>query len=230
MGILRFLGWITVPYIMILFRWRQLGKVSKILAIPWALVALLFAIGVLTSEGQDNNPNMATPASSTSVTSQTNINEGANNQTSEKQNQDETAAIKAFAAERGISNFDLAKEAYKAQKEREYIIANAREYDYADLLKSAEGTLKGKPIHFSGEITFIRETTNLGGNITGTALLVKTNSGDILGAYYRNRTLECQKGNIIDVFGKINGFTKMTNGFGGETEVPDIEIVEYDCK
>ena len=146
---------------------------------------------------------------------------------STNQENDEKAAIEAFGKERGIDNFELAKDAYNAQKERERVIASAKEYDYNDLLKSAEGTLKGKSVHISGEITFIKESTNLAGNIDATTLLIKTNSGDVYGAYYRNVALDCKKGDYIDIYGRVEGYAKTTNGFGGESEVPDIHIVSY---
>ncbi|MGO0062360.1 hypothetical protein ACTID9_20455 [Brevibacillus fluminis] len=59
MGFVRVLGWIFVPYIMILFRWKLLNTAKRVFAIPWALVALFMGIGIVTSSGQDTKPTMA---------------------------------------------------------------------------------------------------------------------------------------------------------------------------
>lgn len=64
MGFLRVLGWIFIPFIMIFFRWKKIGVISKVFGIPWALVALLIFIGIAAGEQKpDDNVSTSTTAS-----------------------------------------------------------------------------------------------------------------------------------------------------------------------
>lgn len=44
MKILKIIGWLCIPYIMIFFQWKKIGKVTRVIGIIWSIFALLIAI------------------------------------------------------------------------------------------------------------------------------------------------------------------------------------------
>lgn len=63
MAILRFFGWLFLPFIMIFLRWKKLGSVGKGFAITWTVLFIL--IGVIVNLG-DNGSNDTTAQKSSS--------------------------------------------------------------------------------------------------------------------------------------------------------------------
>jgi hypothetical protein len=56
MKVLKILGWIIVPYVMIFISWKKLGRIGKGFGVIWAVIALLLAIGNMTSDNTKTNP------------------------------------------------------------------------------------------------------------------------------------------------------------------------------
>ncbi|WP_281868367.1 thermonuclease family protein [Brevibacillus parabrevis] len=50
MKFLKFIGWVFIPYIMILFQWKKIGAIGKGLGTAWALIVLISSIGNAASE------------------------------------------------------------------------------------------------------------------------------------------------------------------------------------
>ncbi|WJH36831.1 thermonuclease family protein [Paenibacillus sp. CC-CFT747] len=59
------LGWIFIPYFMILFTWKRLGNVVRILGAAWAVIALLMVIGAYAGDDKQlASPTSTSPAPS----------------------------------------------------------------------------------------------------------------------------------------------------------------------
>lgn len=140
----------------------------------------------------------------------------------------EKQAIIAFGKERGIEDFELAKIAYNRSKEVQKIVQNAKIYDYRELMKAADTTLKDKSISLYGKITFIKESTDMSGDFNGTLLILEDDTGNAYGAFYPRQHMSCLEGDYIQIYGLINGYNTVTNSFGAKREVPDIEVVDYE--
>lgn len=140
----------------------------------------------------------------------------------------EKQVIIAFGKERGIEDFELAKIAYNRSKEIQQIVQNAQIYDYRELMKSADTTLKDKAISLYGKITFIKESIDMGGDFNGTLLILEDDIGNAYGAFYPRQHMSCLEGDYIQIYGLINGYNTVTNSFGAKREVPDIEVVDFE--
>ncbi|RED51639.1 hypothetical protein [Cohnella lupini] len=67
MSLLKVLGWIFVPYIMIFVKWKQIGKVAKGFGTAWALFALLIVISNAFGNSEEPNKEIAPSSPSAST-------------------------------------------------------------------------------------------------------------------------------------------------------------------
>lgn len=100
MKALKVLGWIFIPYFMILFQWRKIGIIGKIGGTVWALVALVFAIGINSDPNQPGTT-VATSQTTTApvVSEQEKAADEAKKKAEEEAKAKEEAAAKAKAEE-----------------------------------------------------------------------------------------------------------------------------------
>ncbi|WP_134703793.1 hypothetical protein [Ammoniphilus sp. YIM 78166] len=71
---LKILGWLSIPYIMIMFQWKQLGSVGRGLGTLWALFVLLIAISTNSSEPQQENAILASAPANQKAETEANAN------------------------------------------------------------------------------------------------------------------------------------------------------------
>ncbi|WP_232700106.1 hypothetical protein [Brevibacillus daliensis] len=65
MKILKFFGWIFIPYIMIIFQWNKIGKTGKTFGSAWAVIALIV---VITNANDDKTKPVASVDSAKTTT------------------------------------------------------------------------------------------------------------------------------------------------------------------
>lgn len=100
--VLKILGWIVIPYIMIFVFWKKINKPGRIAGVIYALVALIIAISSGSNSGNTANPtsqNAAVASNTTTTTSATTNAKTDTNNTDAQKKADEAAAAKKKADE-----------------------------------------------------------------------------------------------------------------------------------
>lgn len=151
MKLLKVLGWIAFPYIMIFFQWKRLGKLGKIVSPIWAAFALMTTIATATAD-----PN----AHQTSTPQRTQSNEDKQKANAEaKDKQEAEARAKAEAEAKAKTDSEAKAKAEQAAKEK--ADAEARAKAEADAKLKADDTAYLKAVN---EITWntFTESQNIG--------------------------------------------------------------------
>lgn len=244
--LLKVLGWICIPYIMIFVFWKRLEKRGRIAGIIYSVVILISAIVNGNSGGntekQTTQP-ATTVASTASATTDTNTVE--NSKTEAQQKADEAAAAQKKAQEEAAAKAKADADAKaKAQQAADEAAAkkaqadaiaqaqaaartNAKSIEYAQLKKDPN-KYSGQYAKYTGEIVQILED----GNNTVIRLAVTKddfgyNFGDIVFVKYQGTTDYVEK-DIVTVYGTLDGSYTYKSQAGWDISVPSMSADFFD--
>lgn len=151
MKILKIIGWLVIPYFMILFQWGKIGKAGRVIGTTWAVVALL----VLLGNGQKNVPK------STEVASQKQTEQA---KQVEQKKEPEAQEAKPKTIEEQVKQviIDTAKDKTNTDKDR---VIDLQINDHAGTEKQGDKIIIAK----------LNANENLSNNLTKGGILIESN-------------------------------------------------------